>query len=313
MKSFPLVALLSIGAAFSLSALDFPLTPSSSEIEAVLAQCKDRRGIAARVECFSAQFLGRPYNDAGPLGEGVASEFDPDPLYRFDSFDCTTFIETVMALAHSQDFEEFKRHLLRLRYKDAKVSFVSRNNFPDVEWTANNIADGYFFDQTTRILPDGPVAETQIEKRAWLEMMSEKRLSAHYPMTAEKLTALKAEGAKLPLDEQVMASRFQYIPIAAALDPQTGEALLDRLPDLAVINIVRPNWDLKKYIGTNMNVGHQAFLIRINGKLFMRHASSLGEKNVQDMLFVDYLKKFETSKVTKGFQVLELNEPHKQN
>lgn len=306
MKLISLVALFSVGLVFSLKALDIPITPTSDDVEAVLSRCKDRQGLTARVECFSAQFLGRPYNEAGPLGEGLASEYDPDPLYRFDSFDCTTFIETVMALAHSENFEEFKNHLLRLRYKDAKVSFVTRNNFPDVEWTTNNIADGYFFDQSTRILPDAPFAETQIEKRAWLEMMTETRLSAHYPMSAEKLAALRAEGAKLPLEEQVISSRFQYIPIAAALDSQTGEALLSRLPDLSVINIVRPNWDLKKYIGTNMNVGHQAFLIRIDGKLFMRHASSLGEKKVQDIAFTDYLKKFETSKVTKGFQVLEL-------
>ena len=44
---------------------------------------------------FTGQsFLGAPYMNS-PLGEDVAP--DSDPLIRFDAFDCTTFVETVLA------------------------------------------------------------------------------------------------------------------------------------------------------------------------------------------------------------------------
>ncbi len=57
-----------------------------------------------RVEAISELFLGVPYK-LGALGEGPGGEFDRDPLIRFDAFDCTTFVETVMALALNSDLD----------------------------------------------------------------------------------------------------------------------------------------------------------------------------------------------------------------
>ena len=74
------------------------------------------------------QYVGKPYiND--PLGENIAP--DSDPLIRFDAFDCTTFVETVLA---DGDAEK----LNKIRYKNGRVGFTNRNHFIESEWIPNN-------------------------------------------------------------------------------------------------------------------------------------------------------------------------------
>ena len=73
-------------------------------------------------------FLGARYINS-PLGEGCAP--DSDPLIRFDAFDCTTFVETVMA---NGDIET----LNQIRDKDGKIGFLNRNHFIESDWLANN-------------------------------------------------------------------------------------------------------------------------------------------------------------------------------
>ena len=74
------------------------------------------------------QYVGAPYI-LDPLGEGVAP--DSDPLIRFDTFDCTTFVETVLADGNVEK-------LNKIRYKDGNVGFLNRNHFIESEWVPNN-------------------------------------------------------------------------------------------------------------------------------------------------------------------------------
>ena len=64
-----------------------------------------------------------------PLGEDVVP--DSDPIIRFDAFDCTTFVETVLA---DNDVEK----LTKIRYKNDKVDFINRNHFIETDWLKNN-------------------------------------------------------------------------------------------------------------------------------------------------------------------------------
>lgn len=74
------------------------------------------------------EYMGAKYvND--PLGEGHAP--DTDPLIRSDAFDCTTFVETV--LAHG-DVDT----LNKIRYKNGEIDFINRNHFIETEWLPNN-------------------------------------------------------------------------------------------------------------------------------------------------------------------------------
>ena len=54
-------------------------------------------------------FKGKPYV-LGSLGEGKAAIFDKNPIYRTDTFDCETYVSTVLALVVSDDGLVRKAH-----------------------------------------------------------------------------------------------------------------------------------------------------------------------------------------------------------
>lgn len=74
------------------------------------------------------QYLGTKYV-LNPLGEEMAP--DKDPLIRTDAFDCTTFVETVLA-------NEDKNRLNQIRYKNGVIDFTNRNHFIETDWLINN-------------------------------------------------------------------------------------------------------------------------------------------------------------------------------
>ncbi|MFX7825307.1 N-acetylmuramoyl-L-alanine amidase-like domain-containing protein, partial [Acinetobacter baumannii] len=74
----------------------------------------------------------------GNAGEGDRDVFDQDPLWRLDVFDCTTFVETVLAASLATDRAGFERELFDIRYHDGRVRYLSRNHFPETDWIPNN-------------------------------------------------------------------------------------------------------------------------------------------------------------------------------
>ncbi|MBO5946781.1 MAG: DUF1460 domain-containing protein [Alphaproteobacteria bacterium] len=73
-------------------------------------------------------YLGTRYENS-PLGE--CNPPDDGPLIRFDAFDCTTFVETVLA-------DGCECCLTEIRYKNGEIGFLSRNHFIESDWLNNN-------------------------------------------------------------------------------------------------------------------------------------------------------------------------------
>ena len=101
-------------------------------------------------------FLGAPYMNS-PLGEDVAP--DSDPLIRFDAFDCTTFVETVLA---GGDVNK----LNKIRYKNGNVGFLNRNHFIESDWLINN-AD--LVENVSARYADTAVRHVVIDKQSWFK------------------------------------------------------------------------------------------------------------------------------------------------
>lgn len=121
------------------------------------------------VEFFSDKLLGRKFA-WGPLGEGSGANLDADPLYRFDLFDCTTFVETVMALAISKNWESFQSNLMHIRYTHGHVAYETRNHFPDTEWLPENTSAGFLaMDLSQYVMKNlvAPLATSRIRKGPW--------------------------------------------------------------------------------------------------------------------------------------------------
>jgi hypothetical protein len=258
-----------------------------------------------RVEVLSAVLLNTPYMD-GSLGEGSQGKYDKDPLVRFDLFDCTTYVETVLAGALSQSSGEFMTQLLKLRYKNGEVSFTLRNHFPSIDWIPNNQAN--LLDITHLIAGDSlAYAHTIIDKPSWYKNLRKTRLKCSDANSVDcdnLLEQMRSEGDGF----SAQAVSTPYVPLTSLYRNNgtlVNQALLDRIPSGSVINMVRPDWPIKALIGTNMNISHQGIAIRNDGKLYIRHAS-LENLKVMDVGFVDYFARYSETSSLKGFNVLEL-------
>ncbi|HMV66679.1 MAG TPA: DUF1460 domain-containing protein, partial [Myxococcota bacterium] len=103
--------------------------------------------LPARIEAISAATLGARYG-LDPLGEGVPP--DPDPLARYDLYDCQTWVEEILSLSLALDPVDAGRIRASLRYGDAAPSYATRRHFTELQWLPGIIADGWVVDATAR-------------------------------------------------------------------------------------------------------------------------------------------------------------------
>lgn len=102
----------------------------------------------ARVEFFARRLLGTPY--AAHTLEGQTEVL----TVRLDSLDCTTFAETVLALAQTagerrHSWRDFVFNLRRLRYRGGVVDgYASRLHYI-ADWAVDNVHRGNLTDAST--------------------------------------------------------------------------------------------------------------------------------------------------------------------
>lgn len=263
--------------------------------------------MAARLKFFSGSFIGKPYL-LGALGEGSDSRYDQSPLYRTDAFDCETYVDTVVALALAANPKGFAQCINKIRYRKGQISFITRNHFTALDWNKNNQLQGFVKDITPEIKdknnqPVMLMATALINKPAWYAHLNISRIQL-FPQNKEeqsiRLLELQKKGHKLAISEE----NIPYIPLAALFDKEgrPDEYLFGQIPDASIIEIVRPNWNLEKVIGTNLNVSHLGFAFRINGKLMFREASST-EGGVVEISLIEYLRKLRSSPTIKGINI----------
>lgn len=296
-----------------------PQADSAASDKHPMAQVKAKT-LDARLEAFSRLFLGRPYANHSALGEGRDGHFDQNPLERFDTFHCVTYLETVVALALARSEDDFREVLRRIRYRKGEIRFETRNHFPCVDWIPNNIANGVFRDVTKEVAGTATtgVAKAKIDRGAWYRFMGPDRIvlpDADSATRATRLEELRHRGDKI----RPVTGSVRYIPLHVLFpqEPQTAEKPLDatvpentelfgRIENGTVVSIVRPNWNVLKVIGTRMNVSHQGFLFRIDGVLYLRHAKrEIGNKITQEP-FVDYLRRAIAFKTIGGIHLMKV-------
>lgn len=115
----------------------------------LIEECADKKpGDVARI---AHKFIGTPYG-AGTL-EGDSIE---KLTVNLDSMDCTTFVETVLALAYTanerrQSWRDFTYNLRRLRYRNGETDgYPSRLHYVS-DWIVDNVARGNVREMTREI------------------------------------------------------------------------------------------------------------------------------------------------------------------
>lgn len=263
--------------------------------------------LPTRIKMFSTQFLGKPYL-LGALGEGVKGYYDNTPLYRTDAFDCETYVDTVLALAFAHDSITFEQKIRQIRYQNGHVSFFHRNHFTCLDWNKNNQKQGLIKDITTTLHDKNShsiakMAHALIDKPGWYQHFSTAIIRMNNPLPAERakrLASLKQKGSQLPR----MLSTIPYIPLTILFNKagQANEYVFKQIPDGAIVEIVRPNWDLTQQIGTHLNVSHLGFAIWIKDTLMFRAASSTNGR-IMDIPLIDYLRNAQKIPTIKGINV----------
>ena len=97
--------------------------------------------LGARLRFFARYFLGVPLC-FGALGEGQLGRFDQNPTYRFDCFDCMTYVATVVALSISRYPADFKVNLRALLYHSAENAYLRRRHFVSLDWNRDHELSG---------------------------------------------------------------------------------------------------------------------------------------------------------------------------
>lgn len=284
--------------------ITFPVFASSREqAQDLLAKFQNYHSTVRRIDLFSQTFKDLPYGAGGPLGEGEQGRFDQDPLYRFDAFDCTTYVETVIGLALSQEVNSFENKMDMIRYENGGVDYLKRNHFPSLQWIPNNIKNGVFKEINHLVLPasERKMAEAVINLPGWLKTIKIEEIKAPFATLEERQNLLEELQAHAS-DYSPVNARIEYLPIAVLL---TKPQVLKNIPHGTIVNFVRPNWDLTNVIGTHMNISHQGFVFQTEAGPVLRHASTAGK--VKEESFLEYLKKFENHATLKGIHLLQVN------
>lgn len=274
------------------------------EAETILERGSQISGVPARLDAFSKMFLGLPYGDGGPLGEGPDGRYDQDPLYRFDTFDCTTYVETIVSLALSREAREFELAMNNIRYENGEVDYLKRSHFTDLWWIPRNIANGLLTDITKSIAgPQLLIARANINLPGWLKKISLPEIRVPEATTAER-NALLEELRSMHRFYTVEVAEVPYVSINWILK---NPSWIRKIPNAAIVNFVRPNWDLTEQYGSHQNISHQAFLFWKGNVLYQRHASTSNPKEVFELPFLEYIRKFENHATLKGVHFMVVN------
>jgi hypothetical protein len=221
------------------------------------------KSLGERIKAHSEDWMGRPYTD-GPLGE--AGGHDEDPMLRFDTFDCLTFVEEVLALSLAPDPISTQSVRLALRYSDPdNPNYENRRHFMLAEWIPELIEKGWVQDITPRF-----AGAIKIQREVWSSTWA----------AWSKRDQFDLEDDRLPVGVQ----QFWYLPIDAALEAA------DQIPDGTILFTLR-----QPLPHIPIAITHVGIKIPGEGPT-MRHATKMGTGGVKDdsiLWYLEHLKSYE--------------------
>lgn len=162
------------------------------QLETYLTDLKSRGpSLDARIIDTARRGLGTPYFN-GPLGEGPDGKYDQDPLIDLTRVDCVTYIEQTLALAACDSYEAAFATLQRIRYREGKIGFETRNHFMVGDWVVNNI---FCRNMSEKLGVDTEEVTRTISKREYFPKVNAPGLGASTPDQLISLKYVPSEAA----------------------------------------------------------------------------------------------------------------------
>ena len=253
MKRILLIGIL-LCSLFSLQAND------SIRIEKWLKEAVTLPKDSCRTLHFAKQMLGVPYV-AGTLDSNEEERL----VVRTDALDCTTLVETVLALCIAdkrgeRDFEGFKKALTQVRYRDGILNgYASRLHYFS-DWIYNNEQMGFVKDCTSETACSQP-------QELWLDFMST-HIESYQPMKNDASLVDKIAS----LEKAWQGVQVSYIP-KDQLNLLSEELKIKNGDILTITTNIK-----------GLDVVHVGFAFWKGEKLHLLHASSVAKKVIEDPL-----------------------------
>lgn len=225
-------------------------------------------------------FLEKPY---------VASTLEVNEeeklVVNFEEFDCTTFVETCLALSQTlkseqQTYEDYCRNLTRIRYRSGVIDgYTSRLHYM-TDWIDNAEVDNTLSDISMKIGGE--------KSGKMINFMS------NHPQYYKQLKENNLDLAKIKEIESSINKRDTYSFVLK----QSVDAAKRHINDGDII-IFATSID-------GLDYSHIGIAYRQNGELYFIHASSRMKKVIVESKTLDQYCK--SSKQCTGISVLRLNE-----
>lgn len=248
---------------FGLSFWMLPFITSASindsiKVERLLQEATRLPADSSRTLFFAQKLVGIPY---------VANTLDATDeeilVVHLDKADCTTFVETVLALSltdkeEKKDFSSFKQALQRIRYRDARLDgYASRLHYFS-DWIKNNERKAIVRERTKDFMT------------STVQMLQLNFMSTHpnsYPQLRNNpgLTACIAE-----IEKKWKNVSVSYIP-KAGLNASSKELGIKNGDILAITTNIK-----------GLDIVHTGFAIWIGDKVHLLHASSIKKQVILD-------------------------------
>ena len=263
-----IITLLALVFALGMQAQEVEYTKEDSALVVkLLKKAKTERGEENRVFYFAKEFVGTPYIKNVPKPIGVETKLDPQERLSVNlhEFDCTTFIETVLALSlcdkqNKRTFDDYCKNLITIRYRDGKMTdYTSRLHY-FTWWAEDNEQLGIF----KEMCKEDTLGKLFSGKQA---------IRINYMTTHPNLYPLLREYP-------------QYMQIIKKYENESNKKTIRYIPKKIV------SWKQDSPLGiihdgdiigmqttkTGIDTGHLGILFWQNGQLHFIHASSLYKK-----------------------------------
>lgn len=249
------------------------LRPDALAAELALRH-KEASSLPDLLERATRGLVGAPYV-LSPLGEGEGE--DPDPRLRFDAFDCTTFVETALALARCDDLEALATTLDRIRYR-GEPSYAHRRHLVEAEWVPDLIAAGQLVDVTREI---GGARTKRYKLEISKDTWAKRRIARSLVLA--------------PADVPWGSYEVDYIPLA--------DIAKLTIPPGTILNVVRTSVPWSPTMVT-----HQGLVLRspVDGGLIVRHASPVARRVIDEKLS-HLVERYLHPKLDRGWPVVGLS------
>lgn len=238
----------------------------TTRITRMLVEAIPLKNPQERTAAVARKFIGTPY-------VGQTLEGDRETLtVNLDELDCTTFVETVMAVAftageHRGSWRDYVYNLERLRYRDGHLDgYPSRLHYIS-NWIVDNVHRGNFEEATVKFPRYNYLERT-------ISFMTENR--GRYQALADSANFARMRSIELGYSNH----RFPYIKTVDLARKETKAALREG-------DIVALVTSLK-----NLDVSHMGIIVKKDGEPYLLHASSTGGRvEISQLPLAEFMKK----------------------